>query len=673
MKASFKKALASIAAAAMALCGMAVGATSAMADDTVYNPNPTKGSLTINNASDDTVPSHTFDGYLLATLTYVKASTDSTTNVTKLDSFTVKTNSAYTAAVEAVMGKIADPSDSAKTLADGYKNDKGYYTRDATTNNPMGYMIANYSEDESSSPWGYKSDAAATVLRQFTDKLADYVNTNSVAATTTSLKTGANTDIAAGVYLLRQTDSLAQKSGKPITSAAMIASTSYQLTGTVTATKDNAGTELGTINLKATYPTIYKEVVKDNTSTDTNNSKNDPDYNIGDTVYYRLYATMPDFKGSDTTGDTARVLKINDVAEPGLTINKVEWVKVGDTLSTATILAETTGSANPKDYTATITPGITAPDSYKGGTETVIDLANYVNQGTGATPADFEKSDATNYVAPGTLITVLINATLNRSAKVSSIDASGDTVTRNVQPNKNKTSLDFARTSNSTTDKHNIPGGAVNVYTFKFNVTKKNKNGNKLAGAEFIIKDGDHQLYLDDNATPSVPTDDGWTTDNTAPGHTYTGTFTTTASDGTVTFDGLKAGTYTIQETKAPTGYLNALLPSFTVTITPGTETGTSGNYTADTATVMTGRTDATWGDDTLSTFNVTNRADANELVTKNETSNNGNVEVKNVKSITQLPKTGAAGIAFFSFIGLALIAAAAFFAIRARKAAKIA
>ena len=50
-----------------------------------------------------------------------------------------------------------------------------------------------------------------------------------------------------------------------------------------------------------------------------------------------------------------------------------------------------------------------------------------------------------------------------------------------------------------------------------------------------------------------------------------------------------------------------------------------------------------------------------------------GTVTVKNFTSITQLPKTGAAGIALFSVIGLALVAAAAMFGIRARKASHLA
>lgn len=55
------------------------------------------------------------------------------------------------------------------------------------------------------------------------------------------------------------------------------------------------------------------------------------------------------------------------------------------------------------------------------------------------------------------------------------------------------------------------------------------------------------------------------------------------------------------------------------------------------------------------------------------DASDTSSVTVDNVKSITKLPKTGALDIAFFSVIGVAVVALAGVFASRARKAARLA
>ncbi|MBT1164779.1 SpaA isopeptide-forming pilin-related protein [Bifidobacterium felsineum] len=94
---------------------------------------------------------------------------------------------------------------------------------------------------------------------------------------------------------------------------------------------------------------------------------------------------------------------------------------------------------------------------------------------------------------------------------------------------------------------------------------------------------------------------------------------------GVVSFQGLPAGTYTVEEVVAPNGYSSQFLPTFEVTINKDGS--------------------ATFSKDKLGL--VTPSTDPNKLTT-----------VKNVKSITQLPLTGAAGTALFVVIA-ALLAGA--------------
>ena len=102
-------------------------------------------------------------------------------------------------------------------------------------------------------------------------------------------------------------------------------------------------------------------------------------------------------------------------------------------------------------------------------------------------------------------------------------------------------------------------------------------------------------------------------------------TTVTSGADGKVTFKGLAAGTYTVEETKVPDGFLQNVTPKFTVTIDK------DGNVTFGTDV---------WG---LMKDGV----------------------VKNVKSVTQLPLTGAAGITMLIVVALLLGGAAALIGVR--------
>lgn len=151
---------------------------------------------------------------------------------------------------------------------------------------------------------------------------------------------------------------------------------------------------------------------------------------------------------------------------------------------------------------------------------------------------------------------------------------------------------------------------------FSFSFSKRDNDNNALAGAVF-------KLSVAAGQTGALPTLNG---------QEY-GTTQTSGDNGNVTFSGLKAGTYTVTETQAPQGYMNTFLPSFTVTIDE------NGNVT--------------FGEDAFGLVNTTAKT------------------VKNIKSITQLPLTGAAGTMLFTVVALLVAGAGVTIAIKSRQNAE--
>lgn len=142
-----------------------------------------------------------------------------------------------------------------------------------------------------------------------------------------------------------------------------------------------------------------------------------------------------------------------------------------------------------------------------------------------------------------------------------------------------------------------------------FSFTKTDAQGNPLAGATFTIR---------------VPGVDG--------------SFTATSDKtGTVTFKGLADGTYEVNETTVPNGFQQNLKAAFTVTIANGKAVKYAG---AD-----------IWG-----------------LAPSAEVSGNYTYKVKNVKNVTQLPLTGAAGTTLFTVVALLVAGAGVTVALKSRQ-----
>ena len=143
-------------------------------------------------------------------------------------------------------------------------------------------------------------------------------------------------------------------------------------------------------------------------------------------------------------------------------------------------------------------------------------------------------------------------------------------------------------------------GTPVAKKLFKFSIKKVDNEGNALANATFEITEGLAEDYTGSKAL-------------------------TTDENGVITFTGLQEGDYTVKETKVPDGYLQNVQPEFTVNI-------------SDKGVVTLEAKDS---------FGLATKGDG--IV----------INVKNVKSVTQLPLTGAAGTMLFSVVAL-LIAGAA-------------
>ena len=219
-------------------------------------------------------------------------------------------------------------------------------------------------------------------------------------------------------------------------------------------------------------------------------------------------------------------------------------------------------------------------------------------------------------------------------------DLTGDVTFGTKTYSTSKTMLVGTPLNSTGTDCTPIPNsdGVVNIknqFTQKgdFTFTKVDADGNGLSGAGFVIKnsEGHYGTFVDGKWTF-----DAATTADTA-------TEIQSGQGGTVTFTGLSAGRYTVEEKTVPTGYLQDAKPSFEVNISFGADgnlmysaTGT-GNYKG-----------LVFGDQ------------ENGPITSG-------LKVRNVTSKNQLPNTGSTGIMLFAVVAVLLAGGAGVTFVRSR------
>ncbi|WP_244609148.1 SpaH/EbpB family LPXTG-anchored major pilin [Bifidobacterium moukalabense] len=290
------------------------------------------------------------------------------------------------------------------------------------------------------------------------------------------------------------------------------------------------------------------------------------------------------------------------------TVNKTS-AAIGDTL-TYTLTGKIANPA-PSAFKFTDTPGTGL--TIKAGT------FKFFADGTAVSAADA----ANDFTVPSADVTgngtTIFDVVVNDPAKYAG---------KTIKVTFNAVVNDEANVEDGVVNKLDNYGDDISVTTkfVGFDFRKINADNQGIEGAEFQVLDGNTTLYF-------VKQEDGSykkAASNATDGATPT---LISAADGTVKVTGLDATkAYTVKETKVATGLFLDLKPSFTVTFADG-----------------------------QAVLAKTNASDPYDLV------NTDNKTVLNVKSVTQLPLTGAAGTALFAVVALLLAGAGATVVLKAR------
>ena len=244
-------------------------------------------------------------------------------------------------------------------------------------------------------------------------------------------------------------------------------------------------------------------------------------------------------KVDDSTPTVSKKIENSDIDDSNTT------AEIGSDV-TFTLTADKVGSSTEKAKMYKLTDTMSAGLTYKEVKEvkvgtTVVSTDDYKVTQTGQTvDIEFTSSylnngDSAFYKADKVYVTYV--ATVNTAALIS--------IAGELKPNTNHVDLHYTNNMDVDSD---ITGNTVNVYTFTLNVGKVDGNTKApLPGATFKL--------TSKNDAEFVKT-------------------LTTGTDGSVTFTGLKAGTYYVEETVAPEGY-NINSKKFEITIsTQGIVTG---------------------------------------------------------------------------------------------------
>ncbi len=315
--------------------------------------------------------------------------------------------------------------------------------------------------------------------------------------------------------------------------------------------------------------------------------------------------------------------------QPDCAVGDDVYYELTSTVPVYTVSVTGYGDANTPDT-----------DAYKGGHVTTIDLGKYVNKAEGS-------KSATSGILEGAAVTVIVKAKLNKDALISEPD--------NLQKNPNKVDLEYSNRPEDVNHAHKVPGSEVPVYAYKFGVLKTDKAGTtKLSGAKFTIKAVSGTSKHNGKYLGSYG-ENGWSYLDSEPAAADTDGVFTTDANGKINVSGLDAGTYQVHEIAPPTGYTSIGLPTFEFAITPAVGDEDNGHKII---------TNVALGDPTGA-----NGGTVDARVSK-DASVTYQYNVWNAKNITELPKTGGAGLAMIVAVGALFIAASGIFALRARRKA---
>lgn len=267
-----------------------------------------------------------------------------------------------------------------------------------------------------------------------------------------------------------------------------------------------SGGEEKTVNLKGKDPTTEKKV----------EDKDWASAQVGTKVTFKVTSQVPDM-----TGKKNYVFRLKDTLSKGLTMNVNDFksVKIGEAALT-----------KDSDYTVKVEPGTKAET-----TDLVVEING------------FEKYNG----QAGSNIVFEYQAEVNK-----------DAVTV-----KNATNEAHVEYGNDPNQMGSSQPDKVKVYTHTLTINKVDGKDNltPLAGAEFELYEGTSvqegkiiKLVDEGNSVYHVPD----TTEQT----TTTTTTVVSPTTGIITIKGLKEGTYTLKETKAPDGYNKGKDTEITIT-----------------------------------------------------------------------------------------------------------
>lgn len=270
-----------------------------------------------------------------------------------------------------------------------------------------------------------------------------------------------------------------------------------------------------TVKMKVTQPTVSKKVQDETTDAatdaDANGWGSSADHAIGESFDFKVTATLP--ADSDRAYYDAYEVKFTDTMSAGVTYEELKTLTIAGT--TVTLPAD----------------GITVTEPSEGSNVLIIDI-----------------EDVNDFLPEGTKITDAISivatyaAHLNEDAKVS---GKNDLETTN----QNAVYLEY---SNNPTASGLGKTSTINTYVFTWEVpmlkVDADATDKTLADAKFTLKDASNkEIAFVDNG-------DGTFRVATADDVTTTTTITSNAA-GKFDVKGLDAGTYTLTETEAPSGY----------------------------------------------------------------------------------------------------------------------
>lgn len=340
-------------------------------------------------------------------------------------------------------------------------------------------------------------------------------------------------------------------------------------------------------------------------------------FSIGDSLYYKVNTRI----SAHAANYDDYTFVVRDQATRGLTIDRSSLVvSSSDTQSGTQTTVPTT------DYTVTVT---TATDE-----TTTMDVA--INS---------PKAYAGKYIQLTYTATINSDAVSAGTYTTTSTNDSGVEVTSSKDIKANY--LENQARVNANKEGWTALASVVD-YTGSISFTKVGvgDQANGLAGVTFKVFDGENPTESDTNKplTFTKVSDGVYNYDPTS-----TNTEVVSGADGTVTLNGLRAKNdtndrkrqYTIKETATnkSLGYAQSILATFMI------------NHQIDTDGTVT---------NTLST----GKLNALGLATTDGTA----IKVKNVKNFTQLPLTGAAGVALFTLMALVLGGAAAVLTVKYRR-----